>query len=251
MSNIIQRIIKKVYIAFLLLFFQQKKGRQVYLFKKNKHSDLLFVFFSAFGKKLKKGGYNYVWSARKLKANKLWIRDRFGYRGVGSYYLGTDFPDVSFQREIIDIISQYRHNKKMFFCGTSKGGTAALYYGFLMNADSIIIGSPQYLVGDYLAQNNYHSMIAKSICPLDNRKVLLNSFLKETICKNSFTGSINLLFSSKEDSYNVHLESLISDLSRFNLNTFDALYTNHNEVAYFYPKYIYTILTNKKGANNG
>ena len=251
MNNIFHRITKKMYVCFYLIFFQRKKGQQVFMYKKTKHSDLLIVFFSAFGEKQRKGGYNYIWSTRKMKANKLWIRDRFGYYGVGSYYFGTNFPNKSFQREIIDIISQHSLNKKLFFCGTSKGGSAALFYGLLMNADHIIIGSPQYFIGDYLKQNNYHIKIAESICPSGNRTMLLNSILKETICNKTFTGDINLLFSSNEGSYKDHLEPLIFDLKKFNLSVYDAQYSSHNQVAYYYPNYLMAVFNNKKGVNNG
>ena len=39
---------------------------------------------------------------------------------------------------------------RLVFCGSSKGGSSALYYGLKMKADAVICGSPQYNILQYL-----------------------------------------------------------------------------------------------------
>lgn len=55
----------------------------------------------------------------------------------------------------MSIVNQYINlggHSSILTLGTSKGGTAALYYGLKLNVQSIIIGACQYRIGSYVAQ---------------------------------------------------------------------------------------------------
>ena len=140
---------------FFIIFHEHSFGSEKYLFKNNK-SNKLIVFFSAFGPENSPGVYNYVWSSKTIKADKLWIRDRCGYNKVGTYYLGNNYPDLSFIQEVERLIKKYGSNKEIICCGTSKGAWAALFYGIRLNVSKIIVGSPQYYIGTYLNEKPYH-----------------------------------------------------------------------------------------------
>lgn len=82
--------------------------------------------------------------------NKLYILDDFGCRA--SYYL-CENRDFYIERSVISLIKQIVRDNNInhvISCGSSKGGYAAIYYGIKYGFDSIIAGSPQYLLGDYL-----------------------------------------------------------------------------------------------------
>lgn len=231
-----------------ILLHERKYNHQTYLFSKSKHSDILIVVFSAFGGKYQIGGYNYVWTLKDVKANKLFIRDRFGYSSVGSYYLG-EYHNLTFSHidEIKSLIGMYGKGKKCVFCGTSKGGSAALYYGLCFHNSEIIIGSPQYFIGDYLNENDYHRMILRSICDTKDSVDILNGLLPNCIEENKDKANENVIYlmiSSKEKSYQHHLLSLINQLTKsgYNVCVNDAKYDKHNDIAFHYPMYLKKLL---------
>lgn len=239
----IKKIFRKIWIFVYLLFHQKKYLRQKYVFEKHNDKRLLIIF-SAFPKQSRRGGYNYLWSLRKVKVNKLWIRDRFGSNGAGTYYLGEDFPSFdSFVKEIDAIISKYSEGKITYFCGTSKGGSAALLYGLRLNGDFIICGSPQYYIGSYLSENAYHRQLMAGICRSSNAKDLLNDLLPKEVSKHG-NKKVFLLISKNEKSYAEHLKPLIYDLeqNQYQLSVFDARYQNHDEVGLYFVSYIEQIL---------
>ena len=185
---------------FFIALHEKNYKSQTYAFRKGVADTPLIVVFSAFGEMYQPGGYNYVWSLRKLKANILWIRDRFGYCKVGTYYLGQYDGQVFHNwKEVNELIDKYSYGKKVYFCGTSKGGSAALLYG-LEHPDSVIVsGSPQYYIGDYLNQNDYHRKIKDAICSTSNTDEILNNLLSSSIKEHaSLSGRyiVNMLISA-------------------------------------------------------
>lgn len=111
----------------------------------------LLVVFSALAP-----DYDFSFNYRKTVANwvgpKLFILDDFGARG--SYYL-MDHRDEgifgSVQSLILEIASGAGIElSETVFCGSSKGGTAALIHGLSLGVGEIWCGAPQIRVGDYL-----------------------------------------------------------------------------------------------------
>lgn len=59
-----------------------------YILRKSKKSNRLIVVFSGFAGHNKKARYNYMRTLHDANCNTLFILDDFGYKKVGSYYLG-------------------------------------------------------------------------------------------------------------------------------------------------------------------
>lgn len=235
---------KRIWVLFFILFHERKYSNDKFLFKGSRKSSLLIVFFSAFGQENRPGAYNYIWTTRKFKCNKLWIRDRLGYKGVGTYYLGTDYPNSNYIGNVIDLIRKYSYGKKIVCCGTSKGGSAALFYGLKLKVDVIVSGSPQYYIGTYLNKKTYHQKIAHEICHSKYFETILNNVLvDEILASQPKQTSIHLLVSSLEQSYRNQLLPLINDLSKkHRISIEDKKYLNHNDVGIFFTDYLINAL---------
>lgn len=80
----------------------------------------------------------------KTRSNILWIRDKFD--GVNSYYLCKEM-DFSLEESVIGLISRVMHALELtpddcIMFGSSKGGTAALYYGLKYGFRDIVASVP-------------------------------------------------------------------------------------------------------------
>lgn len=223
---------------FLLFHEHTYKGKK-YAFKKGDSDDLL-VFFSGFGEHYEKGLYNYIRSSQSINKNKLWILDNDGFCHAGTYYLGENFETSNSRSLVIEIINKYAKNKKLVCCGSSKGGSAALIFGFLCHASSIIVGSPQYYIGDYLEENDFYLEVKKSICSDNNATEKLNSVLRDLIFNGNHFPKVCLLYSSKERHYQDQLLPLIEDLKKSGivLTLKDGEYPNHQDVGKYYPAFL-------------
>lgn len=218
------------------------KIRYIY-FEKDRNSNRLIVCFSGFAGHYERGRYNYVRSLSKSKSYRLFIRDDFGFRGVGSYYLGDScalYKHSAIQNLIRTM--QKPSVRETVFVGSSKGGSAALLYGIMMGADRIIIGSPQYRIGDYLQKNDYHREILN--CIVDRRNGFdenwLNGLIDFALDEKPFNGEITLIYSSKEGGYQEDTIPLIDTLKTHNirLNLHDELFEDHSQVGRYFSKYL-------------
>ena len=126
-----------------------QQGRAKYLYFSNNKFDSLLICFSAFPPN-EKPLYNYVNSLSSLQMDRLYISDSWGYRA--SYYLFEDGEQTPYivTKKLIDKILQSKEYKHVYTAGTSKGGTAAIYYGLIYNVDAIFSGACQYFIGRYL-----------------------------------------------------------------------------------------------------
>lgn len=173
--------------AFLLLRIKIKEQTQdgiKFLFYKSDKSDKLIVVFSAFSDIGKPPRYNYIETLTTIDANKLFILDDYGYKKSGSYYLGEN--GVFFlPPKICRLIKQMKQKTKattVFTLGSSKGGTAAIYYGILASAEYILAGAPQFFLGDYLDTEKHHPILKGIMGSNDDVAVSkLNSVLMTTI----------------------------------------------------------------------
>ncbi|MEW2140084.1 hypothetical protein AB0892_26430 [Streptomyces sp. NPDC005409] len=113
----------------------------------NRHLVVVFANLYAPGE--------YGWADGKLnllRSNILWIRDLFD--GANSYYLckGMDF---SLERSVAGLISRVMNAlslspDQVTMFGSSKGGSAALYFGLKYGFGNIVASVPQFLIGTYV-----------------------------------------------------------------------------------------------------
>lgn len=146
----IVKVAKKVYwyIYFKVLTRKSKDGVE-YVLKKRNSDRLLIIFSSMVGK------YNFMRALKNASADQLYIRDCWADNN--SYYWfenKEDYPE-RYTQNLIDTVLRNRKYKEVITLGSSKGGTAALYYGLKNNVSLIYAGACQYRVGDYLGRYHY------------------------------------------------------------------------------------------------
>lgn len=221
-----------------------KKYQVKYLLERNINSNDLIIVFSACTKIGQKARYNYIRTIDKFKCNKLFILDDFGFDGRGAYYLGKD-KDFMIEEDvralIKKILDEIKPNKEIYI-GSSKGGYSALYFGLERKNSYIIIGAPQYNLGDYLNLPN-HKNILKYImgdCSSDSIEKL-NKLMKNKLYLNKDNNNyIYIHYSSEEETYDSDISQLLNELNRINIKTHHdkKFYKNHSELTLFFPEYI-------------
>lgn len=233
------------------IFVSQRRFQKLkFLFKGGESKTLLVVFSGFSGDGTAK--YNYVKTLKAINVNKLFILDDFGYKRRGSYYLGENgewfVPPMVI--ELIKKIKKEEDLEKIITIGSSKGGTAALYYAIKIEADSCIIGAPQYFCGDYLNTTDHKALLEGIMGGSDEEDVQkLNSVLVEAICNaKERKPEINIHYSPNEHTYPEHIFSLISDLRGNGFEVFEDSsyeYTEHSEVSKYFPRYLLKIVQQK------
>lgn len=207
----------------------------------NKHSDSLLIVFSGFSLKRR---YNYFLPFSKLNISQLYILDMWAY--LGSYYWydkGSDAPE-QLVSELIEHIKNKYGFKSIITAGTSKGGTAALYYGLKHNASAMYAGANQYLVGTYLGRDD-HIIILRAMmgddAPVEDAKRTLDSKMNGLLREKAGAhGEIHLFYSKNEHTYQEQIIPLKKDLDLLGYNYFDDIadFGAHDEVALFFPSYL-------------
>ena len=259
-----EKIITKLYKFFLVKYMQIKEKtffaydtRIKYLFygEKYKNSNVLIIVFSAFNKE--KAMYNYVRSLNEYKVPRLYIKDDFGPRKTGSYYLGEKGKN-NVEPAVIALIKKTIENTfgkdvspKLIFVGSSKGGYAALNFAVEFDNSYAIIGAPQYKLGDHLNEEYFYPMLKDIIGSLSPENIkLLNNHIRDKYLKKNdrYRQKIYIQYSEvewsdvfKEFTYQKHIKYLIDDiktLTNIDLECEIMDYRDHNDVHLFYPRFL-------------
>lgn len=221
------------------------------LFNKNK----LIVIFSAFSQEEPK--YNYVKTLKAIDCNKLYILDDYGEKG--SYYLGLD-GNFDVESSVMSLITKVMNEKNILFkdvisLGSSKGGSAALYYGFKYNFKEVIVGAPQYKIGTYLMDlsiKTYGKDIFGELT--EGNRIKYDNLIRKVILNNSST-KVSILTSDGDQQYVRVLKDIELVLKQNNVDfKIDKCEINHhNEIAKFFTTFSYEKLSeslNGKGCIN-
>ncbi len=220
-----------------------------YILEEEENSKALVVVFSACTRPGIPARYNYMRTLEGVKCNKLFVLDDLAQDKRGIYYLGS-YPDYDFEKatkKLIDSIIEKNKIEKCYFCGSSKGGWAALNFGVMYNSsigDGIIIGAPQYHLGNYLNAPANHVTLESIAGDNPIEKVIydLNGHLKENIIKNSQNKlqPVYLHYSEKEHTYQEHIKDMISLLEdqgyKMHCDVLD--YEDHWDVSIHYPEFL-------------
>lgn len=214
-------------------------------------SEKLVVVFSGFNgpDAERQQSYNYMKSLRNLNVNKLYILDNHGKRG--SYYLGkikhgtvekSVFELIEFQRKELEITRE-----NVILCGSSKGGSAALYFGLKYGYGEIISGAPQIQIADYLASLEHTQQTLSHIT--DDVPMLvseLNNLIENQII--AFSGKTELTFFSSDNDwqYKVHLLPFLKKLDDINLTYSLEIsdYPSHGEVGTYFGYFLFNTIYN-------
>lgn len=232
--------------------YQKRHNNINYYLLTQKNSDCLIVVFSGFPAG-NKASYNYIRTLNHVKCNKLFLLDDFGYPNKpGTYYLGEK-GNWFLINDIIDLINIVRNRlgiKHTIMVGSSKGGTSALYYSLMVNnVDNVIIGAPQYYVGNYLSSEK-NKPILKAIMGSTNDSDVqkLNNYIKDAIYQSPNRPLVNIHYSPCEHTYNEHIKPMIEELKNNGFNVCEDnnyTYLQHSDVAKFFPSYLLKTIKEK------
>lgn len=224
--------------------YMGKKYKVKYLLEKNSKSKELLIVFSACTKIGQRARYNYIRTLDEFKCNKLYILDDFGFDGRGAYYLGKD-KDFMIEKDVIDLINKVSaeiNPEKEIYIGSSKGGYSALYFGLERKNSYIIIGAPQYNLGNYLNLPNHKNILEYIMgdCS-DNSIERLNNLMKDKLnLKKDNNNTIYIHYSTEEETYNSDIKPLLEEMNNINLNVKHDKknYSSHAELTMYFPQYI-------------
>ena len=238
MKSAVLLFVKKVYFIIKQRVF---RGRLKYFYVK-KRSNILVVVFSGFPAD-DVPRYNYVRTLKDVKVSQLFILDDFGHRG--SYYLlekGSSYP-AELTESLINRIVNDDGYKTLIIAGSSKGGTAAIYFGLQCNASEVYAGACQYYIGDYLSQPEYAPIVMGMTGREPTREVVdsLNNLMPLQLRAHTNSNTIiHLLYSRNEHTYKEHIIGLIADLRKYGIPYDEVLehFADHNEVGKFFSSYL-------------
>ena len=129
--------------------------------------------------------------------------------------------------------------------GSSKGGSCALLFGAMLNANACIIGAPQYHIGDYLNIPEHRNILKALVGEeLPTQRILeLNNLIHDTLMNSNRKTEIFLHYSKYENTYETEIVDLLKDLYALGFlvhldNEYDYLF--HAEVAQYYPAFLHS-----------
>ena len=219
-----------------------------YVFKKANISnkDKLVVIFSAFSTDIPK--YNYISFLKTIDCNKLFILDDYGQKG--SYYLGLD-GNMEIETSVISLIMSIMSQnditlKNVIAVGSSKGGSAALYYGFKYGFGNIIAGAPQYRIGSYLLDLSIKQYALDIFGEISDSKRIKYDNLIRLNLTNANNTKAKILTSDGDNQYLRVLKPIENEIQRENykITIEKCEINNHGEISKVYPEYLLTQLEN-------
>lgn len=212
------------------------------------NSPYLLVVFAGIHTREYKGGapvYNYMNTLKDVDHNKLFILDE--YKGQLCYYLGHHCRH-DFEKAVIALITTIanQHNipaKNIITCGSSKGGTASLYYGIKYRFGHVISGAPQTFIADFLSnkgkilQNALDNMTGED---REEGKYYINRLLLRLIEDTDTFPDIRLHIGKGDYHFEEHLVPLLNKLKSkdisYSLDVQD--YENHSHTGTYYSPFL-------------
>ncbi|MGM0876422.1 MAG: accessory Sec system protein Asp2 [Bacillota bacterium] len=215
------------------------------------NKDYMVVVFSGFNPPNAKlaNSYNYMRTLKDVDCHRLFILDDYGPRG--SYYLGSK-EAYEVEASIASLISYIARKygvkqENVITAGSSKGGSAALYYGLKYNYGHVVAGAPQTRIADYVQRNTketFEYMLGDN--PNEGEIKKLNQIIFKQLHEKSLT-KLQLLTSENDIQYKRHIEPFVKELDKLGMNyqlTVNNQIENHNAIAVHFPLYLMTHLSN-------
>ncbi len=205
------RQIRRRFNALKLRVLEKKSENGVKFIFVNNRSDKLVVVFSGIG-----SDYNYRRSLRNSSWDQLYIKDSWA-KGL-SYYLyedGSNHPEQLTSEFINAFLSKHSYSKIVSF-GSSKGGSAALYFGIKHKFNQIFCGACQYRVGNYIAifhkDDDYYPKLMGNIPEEEGIKILNGKYERILEDNKGSNTMIRLVYSTKEHTYDDDIIHLIKKM---------------------------------------
>ncbi|MEF2292952.1 hypothetical protein [Virgibacillus dokdonensis] len=134
--------------------------------------------------------------------------------------------------------------EKIISCGSSKGGTAALYYGIKYNFGYVIAGGFQIKVGDYLYSTSEYTRetVLNFITGGTDKKHkdYLNKFFLGFVNHSKVTSNIYIHGGKGDSHYRQHVTTFIEIMKRRNMPYHLDLqnYSSHSQVGSYFSSFI-------------
>ncbi len=244
LNKYIEYFTTKVNILYSQKAYKDKDQVIKYILQENRKSNKLLIILSGCTRTGIKARYNYVRTLKDVSINKLFILDNQGSDGRGIFYLGKDnkFDTAESVKKLIYKVIKDLNIKDLYFCGSSKGGYASLYFGLQMRS-TIIIGAPQYYLGNYLNCDANRHILKYIVGDINESKVEnLNNLIYNNIKTYKFKEDTKLYiqYSGAEHTYDDHIKDLIRDLRKneIKVEVEELNYKNHSDVSIYFPKYL-------------
>lgn len=240
----IEFFLTKIKIIYAQRIFHFEGVKVKYMYKKVKDSKALLIVFSACTRNGLRARYNYVKTLSGVACNRLFILDDWASDHRGSYYLGKNFTfdEEKATNALIDKIIKMQSTSKVMYCGSSKGGYAALNFGLQHKNSIIISGGPQYHLYKYLKAGNEAALNHIMGNYSDAKAAAIDNHLKNVIEKDDDSGSqvIYLHFSDQEHTYSEHIADLLEELKKKDFVIIEdvAKYTNHSDISLYFPDFL-------------
>ena len=230
--------------------FNGVKKIKYFYWPAEKESKYLVVTFSGFNGRESKGfpaSYNYLKPLSKIDCNRLFILDN--YDGHPCYYLGKN-KNLDYELSVASLIYTIANEhqisyKNIITCGSSKGGTGALYFGTKYGFGHVVAGGFQVRVGDYLYGVNRYAkeQVLKLITGgnTEKHKEYLNDYFIDYINYMKLNGTNLHLHGGKGDPHYLNHVSLFTDIldkrnMLYNLDLKD--YSSHSVIGIYFSDFI-------------
>lgn len=237
MNDIIQKIIKNE------KQFAGEVNVKYMFFPSYKETHLLTVAFAGFHAEGEPPKYNYLRTLEEFDCHQLFILDDFGARG--SYYMckNRDFKIERSIKKLIDHITEEYKIEQKIAIGSSKGGSAAIYYGIKYDYDVVIAGSPQFYIGSYLKKVKSANSVLKFMAgDAEEEDVAFLDVIIENIIneKKQIRTKVALCVGKDDSHYMTHSKPLITILEEKDVFYILDLpkYSRHSDIGKFFPKSI-------------
>ena len=219
-----------------------------YMYRPAEQAETLTIVFSACTRPGLTARYNYVKTLDGMPCNRLYILDDFGEDKRGSYYLGR-MPEFNEQEAVITLIGKFIEKtkpKKVIFCGSCKGGYAALNFGSRYQDAVMIVGEPTYRIATEfrLAEGLMRYWMGEIT---EQGISFMDKHLSEQLRKNRNISNqkIYLFYSVKDEYYEPHTIPLLKDLkeSGYVIETETADFEAHADLGLYFADYLKKQLT--------
>lgn len=224
-------------------------GRLKYLYFKQPENKSLIVLFTGFTDNDKVRKYNYVKGLSGLKSyDRLYVNDNFGYRG--SYNLfehGTNAPELMTKDLIVSILAKKDYDS-LYFAGSSKGGTCALYFGLEFAATAVFAGACQYNLGTYLSKDTRKKVFLEMMGRNTNDEDIaeLNNVMPAMLKKHQGCNTVvHVVYSKKDKTYERQLVDMLSELEHdgYTVVEKEETYEKHADIGVPFLKYMLNYFT--------
>lgn len=232
------------------IFFNDIPIKYVLQESKIKSPYLIISFSGLYSTEFQGGSpvYNHIRTLESLKSNKLFILD--SYENQFCYYVGFG-GNKDYERSVISLITKIANKldipaKNIIATGSSKGGSAALYYSMKYYFGKAIIGAPQIYISKFLNQRansdsmrqRYHHLLGE------------NEHFGKKFWDNLILNQVNLVDRFPEMSFHIgegdyhykqHLQPLLSvfEQKKIKYELDIKPYNDHNQTGTYFTPFLY------------